>query len=282
MQVTTIMTTDPVSVTPDTSLDEALLAMDEFDLRHLPVLEEGKLVGLLSDRDLLEATGWLPSRVHEGRGAVQAAEVPKLVREVMSDSVHRIGHEDSIAAAAVELIHHGIGCLPVTKNARLVGMLTEMDVVSACADGQLKGITKTALNDTVAEHMTESPCSIQWDTTLGAAMSICSSNGIRHLPVIESGQLVGMVSDRDLRRALGSGRHEDMPMNETMTKNPLAVAPDMILADAARSMFEHRFSSLPVVDDGELVGILTVADILDHCLDTSLERGESAEPLKGD
>ncbi len=282
MQVTTIMTTDPVSVTPDTSLDEALLAMDEFDLRHLPVLDDGKLVGLISDRDLLEATGWLPSRAHASRGPGQAEEMPKLVREVMSDSVHRIGHEDSIAAAAVEFIHHGIGCLPVTKNARLVGMLTEMDVVSACADGQLKGITKTALNDTVGEHMTESPRSIQWDTTLGEAMSICGSNGIRHLPVIEAGQLVGMVSDRDLRRALGAGRHEDMPMNETMTKKPFAVSPDTILADAARAMFEHRFSSLPVVHDAELVGILTVADILDHCLDTSLERGESAEPLKGD
>ena len=61
MRVSSIMTVEPVTIAPSATPDEAVRLMDEHGVRHLPVLEGGKLLSVVSDRDLLEATGWLPS-----------------------------------------------------------------------------------------------------------------------------------------------------------------------------------------------------------------------------
>jgi acetoin utilization protein AcuB len=58
MKVADVMTPEPVTIESVSSLDRALELMDRLDIRHLPVLEDGRLAGILSDRDVLEATGW--------------------------------------------------------------------------------------------------------------------------------------------------------------------------------------------------------------------------------
>lgn len=65
MRISTIMTPDPVCVGPDQTLDEITHLMEERHVRHVPVVEDGELLGVVSNRDLLEATGWLPSHIRE-------------------------------------------------------------------------------------------------------------------------------------------------------------------------------------------------------------------------
>lgn len=271
--VSSIMTSDPVSVTGDTSLDDALAIMEEADIRHLPVLEDGALVGVVSDRDLLEATGGLPLRVHANRGPGVEDKLPHRVREILRASDAHVAPGGTLAEATAALLGRGDGCLPVLDGGRLVGILTEMDLLAAYAGGWLDDRADGGGAPSVADCMTEEPRTVPGGTTLREALELCRKDEIRHLPVVESGQLLGIVSDRDLRRAVGVGRKPELPLDEIVTRQTLAVAPGLKLSRAARVMVEKRISSLPVVEREELIGILTLTDVLAHCLDACGERG---------
>jgi acetoin utilization protein AcuB len=134
----------------------------------------------------------------------------------------------------------------------------------------------------VRDVMTGHPITIDPSAPLGTAAAVMQEREIRHLPVVgDGGQLLGMLSDRDLRsaafapvvaeflspeaqeqlRRLGEGL-ENLAVRDVMTWAPVTVTPDAALARAAALMFEHRVGSLPVVDDGRLVGIVTERDVL--------------------
>lgn len=107
-------------------------------------------------------------------------------------------------------------------------------------------------------------------TTIGDALSLLRGNRIRHLPVIENGKLVGIVSDRDLRDALPSilMSHDDdsqvltKPVREIMHKDVITAHPLDFIEDAARLVYDHKVGSLPIVEGDQLVGIVTESDIL--------------------
>lgn len=110
------------------------------------------------------------------------------------------------------------------------------------------------------------------------AMELIRRRGIRHLPVVEGRQVVGMVTDRDIRRAAASPAtalsvHElhylldRMTVAEIMSKPVITIGPGDTVEEAARLLLAHRIGGLPVVRSGELVGIITEADILTAFLD---------------
>jgi len=278
MNVSAIMTGRPVTVTESTTLDHALALMDEHGIRHLPVLRKGSLVGVLSDRDLLETTAGLPSSVHATRRREGA--LPRTVGEIMHARVVCVEPGDSIAAASADFLSLGIGCVPVVTRGELVGILTEMDLVKAFVHGLIDAPPASGIELRVIDYMTTSPRTIRWSTTLGEATAICRSNGIRHLVVEEAERVAGVVTDRDLRRAVGAGRSEDATVDEVLSKETVTTTPETRLVDAARLLLERKIGCLPVVDEYRLVGILTVSDVLDHCLDTCRERHESAQPVE--
>lgn len=110
------------------------------------------------------------------------------------------------------------------------------------------------------------------DTTLPAAIHRMGERGIRHLPVVEGDRLVGIVSDRDLKRAMGSGSGlerderadwlDRLCVAEFMTRAVLTIGPGFPVEDAARVMVRERISALPVTEAGRLVGIVTETDVL--------------------
>ena len=93
------------------------------------------------------------------------------------------------------------------------------------------------------------------------ALELLDANAIRHLPVVDGGRVVGVLSDRDLRMAV-IGHPDETAVSDVMTEDPLTVAPDAPVENAARLLVERNIGCLPVVDDGELVGILTGSDLL--------------------
>lgn len=282
MKVSSIMVRDVITVASGTKLDEALQVMDEHGIRHLPVVDGAQLVGVVSDRDLLEATGWLPSRVHACRGPNATDEVPKQVSEIMHTPVVSVGAHETVVAATIQFLARGIGCLPVVEGGALVGILTEMDLLDAYTKGFLVGPSEDGTDTMVSERMSKEPTTIRSGTSLGKAIAICSANGIRHLPVVDEGQLVGVLSDRDLRKAVGRGRHEDMAVEEVVSTQPVTTTPGTALWQAARLMYEHHFSSLPVLDQDEFVGILTLSDVIDHCLDKCRDGADSKASAGGE
>lgn len=124
MLVQDVMQTKLFTVAPDTTLAEALRLTGQRGIRHLPVVDGELLVGILSDRDLKRAM--VPAAA-----SAEAYEVAHRVRvgEIMTQTVFTIGPTFPIEAAAVLMIQEKIGALPVTDGGRLVGLVTETDVL---------------------------------------------------------------------------------------------------------------------------------------------------------
>jgi acetoin utilization protein AcuB len=104
-------------------------------------------------------------------------------------------------------------------------------------------------------------------------MNLIRQRGIRHLPVVEGGRLVGIVTDRDIRQASPSSATsleihelhyllEKLKVCDVMTTNVVTVAPGTPIDEAARLMLQHRIGSLPVLRGEDLVGIITETDML--------------------
>jgi acetoin utilization protein AcuB len=112
------------------------------------------------------------------------------------------------------------------------------------------------------------------DTTVLRAMSIIQQKGIRHLPVVEGKKVVGMVTNLDIQRVSASDAStlsvyelnyllDKIKVSQFMTKKVFTVDPDEPIEAAAKLIYDHKIGSLPVVKNGELVGLLTSMDILE-------------------
>src|SRR5207247_4988523 len=96
-------------------------------LRHLPVLEQGEIVGIVTQRDLFKAA--MSSTMGYGEKAQQAYLKSVRVKEIMVYPVVTVSPDTSVAAAADMIIHKGIGCLPVVDGTKLVGIVTKTDLL---------------------------------------------------------------------------------------------------------------------------------------------------------
>lgn len=116
----------------------------------------------------------------------------------------------------------------------------------------------------IAEFMTPSPHSIERDQPLAAAHRVMREHRIRHLPVLDGGKLVGIVSDRGLHLAetLPDVDSERVPVEDAMTPSPYTIAPSTPVATVARQMADHKLGSAVVVEGSEIVGVFTATDAL--------------------
>ncbi|HWT83208.1 MAG TPA: CBS domain-containing protein [Candidatus Acidoferrum sp.] len=125
----------------------------------------------------------------------------------------------------------------------------------------------------VEQWMNRDVVTVTPEESFRVAMHMIRQNGIRHLPVVEGKRLVGIVTDRDLRQAAPSGATslsihelhyvlEKLAIREVMTQKVVTVRPDQSVEEAAMLLLGHRIGGLPVVREGELVGIITETDIL--------------------
>ncbi len=126
----------------------------------------------------------------------------------------------------------------------------------------------------VRDIMSSPAITVSPDTTLPAANAMMKEKQIRHLPVVEKGRLVGIVSRGDLREAsisasINADQYElhfmlnRLTVGKLMTRKVRTVTPDALVVDAADLMTEHKIAGLPVVDsEGAVIGIVTESDLL--------------------
>jgi acetoin utilization protein AcuB len=112
----------------------------------------------------------------------------------------------------------------------------------------------------VRQRMTPHPVTIGPHDTLAAAQEKMTAGNFRRLPVVHDGTLVGILTDRDLRRHVGAEARTRV--GAAMTETPLTVAPATTVEDAVHLMLKHQISGLPVVENGQVVGLITTSDIL--------------------
>ena len=139
----------------------------------------------------------------------------------------------------------------------------------------------------VRELMTGAPIMVGPDTSIFEAKARMTAERIRHLIVVAGADLVGIVTDRDIRLNLPSQATSlsmweanyllaRLTVGKVMSKSVIVIGPDREAHDAARLMLEHRIGALPVTDAGRVIGIITETDILR----AFVRAGESLESLR--
>ena len=125
----------------------------------------------------------------------------------------------------------------------------------------------------VRDIMAEKLVTISPDDSLSTAQDIMTLGGVRHLPVVRAGQLIGIVSQRDLLRAslsnlisFGSDQRQAflqaVEIRRVMSSPPVIIEPDAPAERAALVLAERKIGCLPVMQEDELIGILTETDLL--------------------
>jgi acetoin utilization protein AcuB len=139
MLVKDLMKTRVLTVEPDDLIDRIFFLIHYEKVRHIPVVEKNRVVGIVSDRDLYKALG-PRSRSRsidtvEGNGAVLRV-VPRKARQIMRRGVVTVGPDYPVAEAAAMMGRKKIGALPVVVEGELVGIITATDVLLAFPKGE--------------------------------------------------------------------------------------------------------------------------------------------------
>ncbi|MGH3033214.1 MAG: CBS domain-containing protein [Gaiellaceae bacterium] len=114
----------------------------------------------------------------------------------MSRDLLTVAPEDTLGEAAEKMAARGVGAALVMDFGRLIGILTERDLLAAVAD------RVQASEARVREWMTENPVTVPESTSIGRAASIMVTNGFRHLPIVDAERTIGIVSLRDVIRSV--------------------------------------------------------------------------------
>jgi CBS domain-containing protein len=268
-----------VSVGPTDTLDTAITLMEEHRIRHLPVIDVGRPVGMVSDRDLLLAVGW---KLEVDRSSDRKKKVvgPRLVREIMSSPALYLDPGGSPQTASRMMAEGHFHALLILRNSAVSGLVTSTDLLRYFAT-----VTDQRFDEPVEHRMRANVRTIGPSAALFEASRICRDAGIRHLPVAVEGSLIGLVTDRDLRRVCGEDTVNDelaerngrvfigaTRVMEIMTRPVQTISEDTPMRVACQKMATHHIGCLPVTRDEQLIGILTDTD----CLRLAAESGEPA------
>jgi CBS domain-containing protein len=249
--------------------------MEKHCIRHLPVQAAGQVVGMVSDRDLLI----VGARRGKERNKRSKAQTPGLSRvaDVMSAPVHGLSPDDAVRTATWLMVSKRIHAIPLIRGDRLVGLVTESDVLQGviAPHALLQPNAQQLLRQPVMSYMREKLRTTGPTTSLDEVIDIMLNERIRHLPVVDDKQLLGIVSDRDVRRALGRAAARDAEaqesgefflgpteVGEVMTKTVRTIVSSTATVTAIEELLRHKIHCLPVVDNAELLGLITDTDLL--------------------
>ncbi|HEY3496055.1 MAG TPA: CBS domain-containing protein [Polyangiaceae bacterium] len=114
----------------------------------------------------------------------------------------------------------------------------------------------------ISKYMTTTPVTVPGDTTLADAAEIMKKHAIRHLPVVDEGKLLGVLTDRDVKfvESFPDVDPARITAEETMTGDPYHVTPDTPLDEVTSTMAEQRYGSAMIMQNGHVVGIFTTVD----------------------
>ena len=125
----------------------------------------------------------------------------------------------------------------------------------------------------VADHMTRDLVTVAPDELLGSAAVRMAERKVGAALILDGNRLIGILSERDVLRAVAAGGAESAPVSAWMTANPETIESDDSLDQAAVLMIHGGFRHLPVVDGGRAVGILSIRDLVRVALDDRAPRG---------
>ena len=171
----------------------------------------------------------------------------------MTPNPRTVAPNDTIQNAARIMRDEDTGVVPVVENGRPVGMVTDRDIViRAVADGNRS-------DHLVRDIVTGTVVAATPDMSTREASQLMAEHQIRRLPVVENDRPVGILTSRDIRFEMNLAQ----PVSKLMTKKLVTVPPGVSGERARELLHEHRIEKLLVVgEDGTLVGLITIKDLL--------------------
>ena len=274
-EIMTLAKKDVISIPPTKSIKEAAEMMIEHGFRRLPVTHPGsnKLLGIVTAMDILDFLGGgskfdIIEKKHNDNFL---AAINEPVKEIMTRDVISITPKYSIRESVDLMTEKGIGSLPIVdKEDKLVGIVTERDFALALA-GSLT-------NETVGDIMIKDVITTTPGTPIESCSKIMVRNNLRRIPVVEEEKLIGIVTSTDILRFFGdkemfasmtSNSGLDVlkrKISEIIKPNILVTESTVRLGDLCELLAEKNIGGVPVVDDDQLVGIVTERDILNTVL----------------
>ena len=271
----TLAKKDVISIPPTKTIKEAAEMMIEHGFRRLPVTHPGsnKLLGIVTAMDILDFLGGgskfdIIEKKHNDNFL---SAINDSVKEIMTREAVSITPKYSIRESVDLMLEKGIGSLPIVdKEDKLVGIVTERDFALALA-GSLT--TETVGDIMIKDVITTTP-----GTPIESCSKIMVRNNLRRIPVVEEGKLIGIVTSTDILRFFGdkemfasmtSNSGLDVlkrKISEIIKPNILVTESNVRLGDLCGLLAEKNIGGVPVVDDDELVGIVTERDILNTVL----------------
>ena len=193
------------------------------------------------------------------------AKVKSLMR-----TAPKIETETSLSKTAKMMIQSGVRQLPVFEKEKLRGFITDENLIHAA-------VTQEWGKTPIEQIMTKAPFTIEASRSVGASLSIFREHDISHLPVMENGKLVGLVSTQDIiedifqpnqRQTLGDIKGEkihvlSIPVKGIMSSPVVTVTPETTLKDAEKKMHDQNVHCLVVSAKEKLAGIVTKLDFLE-------------------
>lgn len=269
--IMTVASRDVVTIPPTMPVIEAVKTMLSRGFRRLPVADAGtnRLKGIVTSQDIVDFLGGGKRHLivkNKFKGNLLSA-VNSSISEIMEENVVTLNEKDSLKDALNTMLKENIGGIPITDSEGGVqAIISERDfvfIVSGIVTGK-----------TVNSYMSEKIVTAPSDMSIGMATKSMINNGFRRLPVIRDNVLIGIITASDIMRFMGSGdifnklvtgtsrEVFEVPISTLIRRDVVFTRSDIDLGEAASIMLDKNVGSLPVLEDGELKGIITERDFV--------------------
>lgn len=247
-KVTDIASLNPVYCFGFEKIAEVCKKFAEYGYRSFPIVEKSmKLIGIVTITDILDAY-------------LKKEDFNQAIGNIMSRDVVFAEEKESIRFVLQKMKISKRGRLPILKEGKLVGMISETDFLKKSKD------FSTFRKVKISQVMTKKPFFVLSKNTIHEIVRIMVNAKYRRLPVLENGKLVGYItSTRLFYHLFKNNFSEDFVKKEIssiMTRNPIVVNLDESLEEALLKMRENDISSILIVDGEKLEGIFTERDYL--------------------
>ena len=260
---------DVVTVPPTTTIMGAIKTMTFYGFSRLPIADAGtkRLIGFVTSVDIVDflGGGLRHNLLQEKYGGNIFTAINADIRDIMSDKLTYASDNDSLNEVLNLMYEKNVGGLPIVdEDTRIKAIITEEDFVRFCR-GLDTGLT-------VESFMSPNVVTAPAQTTIEKMTRMIIQKGFRRMPVVQDGVLMGMVTASDIMKYLGSGEAFEkvvtgdigevmnQPIKILIKRSLLTTEKKVDLGQAARKMLDSDIGSLPVMDKGSLVGILTERD----------------------
>jgi CBS domain-containing protein len=233
---------------PDYSIKDVLTILHTNRFRRLPIVDRdsNELQGIIVISDIIR---WLQ---------LGSGDVEEKITAIMTGDLITIEVSETVHKATQIMRENNISCLPiVVDGARLVGIITERDILN------FKGVAAEHLNTPVSEFLRgDELLTLPLDVSVQEILGKLVEKAVRRALLIENEKLAGILTAADILGAFieeGEAMREK-PATEIATPNVLFVSPKTPVSAAVALMRQENIGQLPVVEDGQIVGIFTERD----------------------